>query len=152
LIKKVGIGVELNFVSLYKIQTMKIRLLLIAVVLSSMAIHSQEAPQIVFDSLTIDYGTIEKGGDGVRVFRFTNTGTVPLEIKQVRSSCGCTIPKKPDAPIAPGAFSEIQVKYDTQRVGPIRKTITVSSNASTPVVALKIKGEVIEPEEDEEEE
>ena len=117
--------------------------------MSFVAVHSQETPQIVFDSLTIDYGTIEKGDDGVRVFRFTNTGATPLEIKQVRSSCGCTIPKKPDAPVAPGAVSEIEVKYDTQRVGPIRKTITVSSNASTPVVALKIKGEVIEPEDEE---
>jgi len=131
---------------------MKIRLLLIAMFLSFTTAQSQEAPQIVFDSLTIDYGTIEKGDDGVRIFRFTNNGTTPLEIKLVRSSCGCTIPKKPDAPIAPGASSEIEVKYDTQRVGPIRKTITVSSNASTPVVALKIKGEVIEPEEEEEEE
>jgi hypothetical protein len=131
---------------------MKIRLLFVLMTLSFSALHSQEVPQIVFDSLTIDYGTIEKGDDGVRVFRFTNAGAVPLEIKQVRSSCGCTIPKKPDAPVAPGASSEIEVKYDTQRVGPIRKTITVSSNASTPVVALKIKGEVIEPEEEEEEE
>ena len=128
---------------------MKIRFLLIVMAMSFVAVHSQEAPQIVFDSLTIDYGTIEKGDDGVRVFRFTNTGATPLEIKQVRSSCGCTIPKKPDAPVAPGAVSEIEVKYDTQRVGPIRKTITVSSNSSTPVVALKIKGEVIEPEDEE---
>ena len=37
-----------------------------------------------------------------------------------------------------------EVKYDTERVGPIRKTITVASNASVPMVALKIKGEVVE--------
>ena len=48
-----------------------------------------------------------------------------------------------EAPIAPGAKGEIQVKYDTNRVGPIRKTITVNSNArDTPVVSLKIKGTV----------
>ena len=40
---------------------------------------------------------------------------------------------------------EIQVKYDTNRVNPIRKTITVTSNADTPTVALKIKGTVIDP-------
>ena len=38
---------------------------------------------------------------------------------------------------------EIQVKYDTNRLGPIRKTITVNSNATaTPIVSLKIKGKV----------
>jgi hypothetical protein len=108
---------------------------------------AQEVATITFDTLVIDYGTIAKGDDGVRQFTFTNTGTADLEITQVRSSCGCTIPKKPEAPIAPGASDVIEVKYDTERVGPIRKTITVASNASNGVVALKIKGEVKEPEE-----
>jgi len=105
---------------------------------------AQDVATITFDTLIIDYGTIAKGDDGVRQFKFTNTGTADLEITQVRSSCGCTIPKKPSAPIAPGASDVIEVKYDTERVGPIRKTITVASNASNGIVALKIKGEVQE--------
>lgn len=105
-------------------------------------VAAQQAATITFDTLVIDYGVINKGDDGVRQFRFTNTGTVDLKINQVRSSCGCTIPKKPSAPIAPGASDIIEVKYDTERVGPIRKTITVASNASNGMVALKIKGEV----------
>jgi len=108
----------------------------------------QGTATITFDTLVVDYGTIIKGDDGVRQFKFTNTGSADLEITQVRSSCGCTIPKKPSAPIAPGESDVIEVKYDTQRVGPIRKTITVASNASNGMVALKIKGEVQEePEE-----
>src|SRR5690554_4821710 len=103
--------------------------------------QAQQA-EITFKTDTIDYGTITKGSDGLRVFEFTNTGDAPLIITNVKSSCGCTIPKKPDGPVAPGASSTIEVKYDTNRVGPIRRTITVSSNASEPVVALKIKGEV----------
>ncbi len=100
--------------------------------------------KIEFKTDTIDYGTIEKGSNGVRVFEFTNTGNEPLIISKVNSSCGCTIPKKPEAPILPGDTGEIEVKYDTNRVNPIRKTITVISNAETPTVALKIKGEVID--------
>ncbi len=103
--------------------------------------HSQAV--IDFESDTIDYGEIAKGSDGVRVFKFTNTGNAPLIVTDVKSSCGCTVPKKPDGPVAPGESSTIQVKYDTNRVGPIRKTITVYSNASEPVKALKIKGEVL---------
>lgn len=105
--------------------------------------------EITFQSEVVDYGTIEKGADGVREFKFTNTGSSPLYITQVRSSCGCTIPKKPTDSIMPGVEEVIEVKYDTNRVGPIRKTITVSSNAVTPVVALQIKGTVEEPEEEE---
>ena len=107
---------------------------------------AQDVATITFDTLVIDYGTINKGDDGVRQFKFTNTGNADLEITQVRSSCGCTIPKKPENPVAPGASDVIEVKYDTKRVGPIRKTITVASNASNPMVALKIKGEVVDPE------
>ncbi|MAS68534.1 MAG: hypothetical protein CMC43_04285 [Flavobacteriaceae bacterium] len=121
----------------------QIFLLFFAVALGLTA-TGQDFAVITFDSITIDYGTVVKGEDGIRQFRFTNTGTSELEITQVRSSCGCTIPKKPDAPIPPGASDVIEVKYDTNRVGPIRKTITVASNASVPMVALKIKGEVIE--------
>ena len=114
--------------------------------LISLSVNAQEkAAKIEFKDTTIDYGTIEKGADGVRVFEFTNTGNAPLIISNVKSSCGCTVPKKPDGPIAPGETGEIQVKYDTNRVMPIRKTITVMSNADTPTVALKIKGEVIDP-------
>ncbi len=99
--------------------------------------------KIEFDSSTIDYGVIEQGSDGIRVFTFINSGDTPLEISKVYSSCGCTIPKKPEDPIAPGEKGEIQVKYDTNRVGPIRKTITVNSNAKDmPTVSLKIKGTV----------
>ena len=101
--------------------------------------------KIEFKSDVIDYGTIEKGSNGVRVFEFTNTGDEPLIISKVSSSCGCTIPKKPKDPILPGQTGQIEVKYDTNRVNPIRKTITVISNAETPTVALKIKGEVIDP-------
>ena len=103
--------------------------------------------EISFESEVIDYGTIEKGDDGIREFKFTNTGSSPLYITQVRSSCGCTIPKKPTDSIMPGVEEVIAVRYDTNRVGPIRRTITVSSNALTPEVALQIKGTVEEPEE-----
>jgi len=96
-----------------------------------------------FKSETIDYGEIAKGSDGVRVFEFTNTGDEPLVVSDVKSSCGCTVPKKPDGAIAPGETGSIQVKYDTKRVGPIRKTVTVYSNADEPVKALKIKGTVL---------
>ncbi|HLT34113.1 MAG TPA: DUF1573 domain-containing protein [Aquaticitalea sp.] len=112
----------------------------------SLGVFAQEkVAKIEFKTDTIDYGTIEKGSDGVRVFEFTNTGNAPLIISDVKSTCGCTVPKKPEGPIMPGEKGEISVKYDTNRVNPIRKTITVTSNAETPTVALKIKGEVIDP-------
>ena len=124
---------------------MKNLMLILFVGLLSLGTFAQEkVAKIEFKTDTIDYGTIEKGSNGVRVFEFTNTGNAPLIISNVKSSCGCTIPKKPDGPIMPGETGKIEVKYDTNRVNPIRKTIQVYSNADTPEVALKIKGEVID--------
>ncbi len=114
--------------------------------LISLGSYAQEkVAKIEFKTNIIDYGTIEKGADGVRIFEFTNTGNAPLIISNAKSTCGCTVPKWHKAPIMPGENGEIAVKYDTKRVNPIRKTITVFSNADTPTVALKIKGLIIDP-------
>ena len=106
--------------------------------------------KIEFKTEIIDYGEIAKGSDGLRVFEFTNTGDAPLIVSNVKSSCGCTVPSKPDGPVAPGESSTIEVKYDTKRIGPIRKTVTVYSNADQPIVSLKIKGKVLSTVEDNE--
>lgn len=125
---------------------MKNLLAVLFIGLMSFSVSAQDkVAKIEFKETTIDYGTIEKGANGVRTFEFTNTGDAPLIVSKVSSSCGCTVPKKPEDPIMPGMTGEIEVKYDTNRVMPIRKTITVLSNADTPTVALKIKGEVIDP-------
>merc|ERR1711974_2541 len=114
--------------------------------LISLSMNAQDkVAKIEFKDTTIDYGTINRGDNGVRTFEFTNTGNAPLIVSKVSSSCGCTVPKKPEAPVMPGQTGEIEVKYDTNRVMPIRKTITVLSNADTPTVSLKIKGNVIDP-------
>ena len=124
---------------------MKNLLLILSIALFSVNLNAQDkVAKIEFKTEVIDYGTIEKGADGVRVFEFTNTGDAPLIISNVKSTCGCTVPKKPEGPIMPGKTGEISVKYNTNKVMPIRKTITVTSNADTPTVALKIKGLVID--------
>ena len=126
---------------------MKKLALLFIVGMISLSISAQEnKAAILFEEDVVDYGEVAYGADGVRKFKFTNTGDDVLIIARVYSTCGCTIPKKPDAPIQPGESGEIEVKYDTKRVGPIRKTVTVYSNASEIPYTLKIKGKVL-PEE-----
>ncbi len=99
---------------------------------------------MVFDSETIDYGTIAHNADGNRKFEFTNNGNKPLIITNAQGSCGCTVPTTPKEPIAPGAKGTIGVKYATDRVGPFTKTVTVSSNAEgMPSKVLTIKGTVL---------
>lgn len=123
---------------------------LIAAIVISSASYAQSGAKIEFKSDTVDYGTVTKEDDnGIRTFEFTNTGDAPLIIKDVKSTCGCTVPTKPKDPIAPGKTGKIEVKYN-MNPGPIRKTITVQSNAVNfpdGTIALKIKGEVVKKEE-----
>lgn len=101
------------------------------------------APAFEFVTEVIDYGKIALNADGVRTFKFKNVGKSPLVINDIKSSCGCTVPKKPAGPIMPGDSGEIEVKYDTNRAGGFSKSITVASNANEPVKMLQIKGIVL---------
>jgi len=127
---------------------MKKILLLFAFVAVNAIGFAQSGAKIEFlnNDNTIDYGTVTKDTDsGIRTFEFKNTGDAPLIIMNVQSTCGCTVPTKPTEPILPGKMGKIEVKYN-MNPGPIRKTITVESNAvnvESGRIALKIKGEVI---------
>jgi len=106
--------------------------------------ENPNAPVITFEKTTHDYGTVTKGGDGTCEFKFKNNGIEPLILANVSSSCGCTVPEWPREPILKGKSAAIKVKYDTNRVGAINKTITVMSNAKVPSIKLTILGTVVE--------
>jgi hypothetical protein len=77
-------------------------------------------------------------------FIFDNKGTANLIISSASTTCGCTVPKYDRKPIPPGGCGSLEVVFNTSgRSGMQTKTITVKSNASTPVVLLKITAEVI---------
>ncbi len=104
------------------------------------------APIITFETTTIDYGTIEKGSDGTRFFKFTNTGKSPLKIISVKSTCGCTIPKYPKEEIMPGKSNVIEVKYNTNTNSPrFSKSVSIYTNATESRTILRIKGQVVDP-------
>ena len=102
-----------------------------------------DGPIITIDKEFHDYGTINQGDNGECIFKVTNTGNQPLIISLCKGSCGCTVPSCPKEPIAPGATAEITVKYNTNRVGPINKSVTITSNAANePRKMVRIKGNV----------
>lgn len=103
----------------------------------------ESGAKIEFSKETHDYGTVKYGANGTCTFEFKNTGNAPLIISKATGSCGCTVPSWPKEPIAPGASSEISVKYDTKRPGPIAKSVTITSNAvNEPNKVIRIKGTV----------
>lgn len=98
---------------------------------------------MTFESMEVDYGTIEQHGEPLRVLKFANTGTEPLVIKNARGSCGCTVPTWPKEPIMPGEEAEIEVRYATNRLGKINKTIKITTNESGDPHVIKVLGTVL---------
>ncbi len=102
------------------------------------------AAEITFDQEVHDYGNIKQGANGSYEFRFKNSGKEPLIISNAQGSCGCTVPSWPKEPILPGQSNLIKVTYDTKRVGPFTKTVTITSNAKVASKVITIKGVVEE--------
>ncbi|MBY5959754.1 DUF1573 domain-containing protein [Membranicola marinus] len=105
----------------------------------------EQKTSLKFEKTTVDYGTIEKGSDPYRSFVFENASDEPVAIKSAKGSCGCTVPEYPKEPIMPGQKSEVKVRYDTQRVGPFGKTVTLMTTKDEKIV-LTIKGKVYKAE------
>lgn len=121
---------------------------IIAILLISSIGFAQNGAKIEFAAKenTVDYGTVTKGSDnGIRAFNYTNTGNAPLIITSIQATPSTTILSKQNETILPGKSGKIEIKYN-MAIGPIRKTITVETNAinyEEGRVPLKIKGEVI---------
>ena len=88
-----------------------------------------------------DFGTVTEGETVKHTFIVKNTGTTPLLISRVRSSCGCTAAVTKDKEVPPGGQTEIEVSFNTTgRMGPNRKTITIQSNDDkNPNAKIEIK-------------
>jgi hypothetical protein len=98
-----------------------------------------------FDKTTYDYGTLKKGGEPNCTFRLTNTSKEMLVITEAHGSCGCTIPTYTKEPIKPGQTVEITVHYDTNRVGPFEKQVTITFQGKDTPAILHIKGTIEAP-------
>jgi len=115
----------------------------IGLVGSTNAQELENGAKIDFEKDVHDYGTLKQGGNGVYEFVFTNTGNAPLILSNVKGSCQCTVPSWPKEPIAAGKSAVITVKYNTDRVGAINKSVTINSNAvNEPTKVIRIKGNI----------
>ena len=104
-------------------------------------------PELSFETLRYNFGDIAQGETVSHQFVFTNTGEGDLIISNAKGSCGCTVPKWPKKPIAPGEKAEIKVTFNSSgREGKQKKTVTLVTNAIPNTKVLTISGEVIVPE------
>ena len=96
-----------------------------------------------FEETTFDFGVVNDGEKVSHTYNFTNTGNEPLILSDAKGSCGCTVPKWPREPIAPGASSQITVEFDSKnKAGKRNQKVTVTSNTNPPQTFIYLTGEV----------
>jgi hypothetical protein len=101
-------------------------------------------PRIELSASEWNFGTAWQGQPLKHEFTVKNAGTAPLEISEVSSSCGCTVPTKPKSPLAPGESSTMTISYDSaKRTGEAQQTVTLITNdPARHSVPIKLLGEV----------
>lgn len=104
-------------------------------------------PAMSFDKTTHDFGVIQNGTPVETVFSYTNTGQAPLVITDIKSTCGCTVPKDwSREPLNPGESSQFTVKFDGKGLNNTSKTVTVTANTQTGRETVKITAFINNPE------
>lgn len=105
----------------------------------------QNMTTMSFNVLNHEFGTVMEDTKHLYNFVVTNTGKKPLFITDVKASCGCTTPKKPEKAIAPGKSDIIAVEFHPKvgQLGRQDKTVTVTANTNPTMVVLKIGADVI---------
>lgn len=89
-------------------------------------------------------GTVVKGEIILATFKVKNTGNYPLVFGEVRASCGCTVPGKPQKPIQPGESSKITAEVNTANLSSkkISKSVTTMSNTEPNIHILVINATI----------
>jgi len=83
------------------------------------------------DSTNANLGKVKEGAIVEVAYRFKNSGNKVLVVADVTAGCGCTVPEKPEKPIAPGEESVIRAKFDSKgKAGTQNKYITVTANTT----------------------
>jgi LEA14-like dessication related protein len=99
--------------------------------------------KIEFEETEYNFGSVKDGAIVSHTFKFKNTGSVPLVVQDAKATCGCTVPKKPEKPIAPGQTGEIEVRFDSSnKVGNQNKSVTITANTEPATTTIFVKGTV----------
>ncbi|MET4109103.1 DUF1573 domain-containing protein [Hymenobacter sp. UYP22] len=102
-------------------------------------------PQIQFEEMKYDFGSIKTGDVVEHTFKFKNVGTQPLIISNIGVSCGCTTPEWTREPVMPGKSGTITAKFNSAgKFGMQNKVLTVESNSAAGNAMVALVGDVKE--------
>ena len=96
------------------------------------------------DKVFIDKGKIPNGTPINIEFTITNTGKIPLNINEIKASCGCTMVEMDKSPFGMNESRKMKATINTEQIfGKQTKIITIFSNANPRKKELTITFEVV---------
>ena len=113
---------------------------LLLIFLSVFIGYSQDNGKLEFDNKVVDFGELKEGAQVKESINFRNSGNKPVKINKISSTGHIKIENSPEGIVASNSNSKIVISYNTKKIGPIRRTLTVYSDAVNPIVSIKIKG------------
>jgi len=87
------------------------------------------APRIVIEPEQIDFGVLQQHETRDTKVAITNAGDATLEIREIESTCGCTVPALEVTELAPGESTEMEIHFNSKTFqGKQTKYVHVFSN------------------------
>lgn len=100
--------------------------------------------KMTFEQPLYHFGEVAEGTVVKHTFNFVNTGKVPLLISEAKSTCGCTVPEWPKAPIPAGESGSIKVQFNTdQKVDKQVKPVYITANTHPTKNEVQLVGTVV---------
>jgi hypothetical protein len=98
--------------------------------------------KISFEVTDHNFGDIhEEGGSAEFKFNFVNNGDNPIQITNVKASCGCTTPGWTKEEVLPGDSGFVMAKYNPRnRPGRFRKSLRITTTDASSNQTLYISG------------
>ena len=97
---------------------------------------------VSFEEAEHDFGMIKNGTPVETIFKYKNTGSSPLVVSNIQSTCGCTVPSDWTKQVAPGETGEMKVKFDGKGNGVVVKSITMTTNTEKGSETVRIKATI----------
>jgi hypothetical protein len=116
----------------------------VAAALAGAGAQEASAPRITLSQDFWNFGEVWHPESTSLTLVVTNTGNADLQIKDVRTTCGCTLVEPGRKLIPPGENTEVMVRFNSEgKQDHVESKVIITSNDPTkPTVEMKIAGEV----------
>ncbi len=124
-----------------------IPLIIVGLGVGAGAAEKAPGPRIEVAEKEYHFGRVSNDRSVEHVFEVRNTGSKPLVISRVRSSCGCTAAMMETSVIKPGESGKLRLNFNARRQkGTVKRSVSLHSNdPDAPIVSIAVIAEIVQP-------